>query len=182
MGGGYEDFKPFYWTDAELADPAIGGNPNPFRPPTTLKFSDTSQRGFTDAASKPISWTTDLYLVCTWDSMIHPLGYYEWGWTMPMGMANNQNLAITLTPGTPVFMPGYKADLKGIVESNTEFGAGSYPATHGGNARTITNQCCRVPLPQAFSAGLVGLGAVGPMRAARRRLAARADSSSRSAP
>lgn len=145
-GTGYEDLKPFYWTDAELADANIGGNPNPASPPTTLKFNDTSQRPFTAANANEVTWKAYLNLVCTWDQMIHVLGYYEWGWKMPMGMAGDFAKVISLDPAVPTWTAGASPGLNGILTSATEFGPG-YAGDANRPGWTLTNQTCCIPEP-----------------------------------
>lgn len=165
-GTGYEDLKPFYWTDTEWANPNLGGNP---AATNTLKFSDTSQRPFTAADTKEVTWKADLNLVCTWEQKIHVLGYYTWGWKMPMGMAGDFSKVITLDPATAAFTAGASPGLNGILTAATEFGPG-YAGDPNRQGWTLTNEsCCIVPEPGVPALLLVMMMAVILLRT--RRLA-----------
>jgi len=164
-GTGYEDLKPFYWTDAELADPGSGGNP---AVTDTLKFHDTSQRGFTSATDNDITWLADLNLVCTWDNLIHVLGYFEWGWTMPKGMAADFGKAITLDPKDVTWTAGASPGLGGILTSQREFGKG-YAGDPNRPGWSLTDQSCCVAVPEPASIGLVSMGLIALILAHRRR-------------
>ncbi len=164
-GTGYEDLKPFYWTDAELADPDIGGNPGAT---DTLKFHDTSQRGFTSAADNDITWLADLNLVCTWDNLIHVLGYFEWGWTMPKGMATDFGKEIALNPKDVKWAAGASPGLSGILTSQREFGKG-YAGDPNRPGWSLTDQSCCVAVPEPASVGLLSMGLLALLLAHKRR-------------
>jgi hypothetical protein len=158
-GGGFEDFKPFYWTDAELANPAIGGNP---AATNTLKFSDTSRRALQD---DKITWLAKLYLICTWDKMVHALGYWTWGWEM-------ENKGVALKPDPPTWTAGGSNDGIKKLEDASEFGALGPVEPFGWK---VTDDCCcvpaAVPLPAPAAMAFTLMGMVGAKRAARRKAA-----------
>lgn len=157
---GYEDHKPFYWTDAEWSNVGTGGNfPNTHK----LLFSDYSSRTFTDVG---VSWRAELNLVCTWDMVIHPLGWFDWGWSMPADMLSDPSKTISLAPAAAAWHDGASPGL-GKLEAATEFGNFGWRLTDA--------RCCIAspePAPLALLAGGALLILPG-LRRARRR--ARAD-------
>jgi hypothetical protein len=145
-GDGYEDQKPFYWTDAQLANVGQGGDP---ARTNTLLFSDYSTRSFTDAG---VSWTAELNLVCTWDNQVHSLGYFDWGWTMPAMMLADPSREITLNPPRAVWNDGPSPGLAKLALAS-EFG--------GARGWMVTDEpCCISALPGPSSSILLGLGIV----------------------
>lgn len=134
--GGYEDNKPFYYTDDEWKDHWNEAT-------KTLSFWDRSCRPFGNA----VDWQADLNLVCTWDKTIHAIGYATWGWDM----AANPTPDVTLDPAILAWHAGASTNLAGIVNDASEFG----------NAWKFTNDCCCVPEPASGLLCLVGLAILG---------------------
>lgn len=129
---GYEDMKPFYWTDGQWAGQWNADS-------KTLFFEDLPRRSFSYA---PVDWEADLNLVCTWDNMIHVLGYVSWGWEM------NAAGDVQLAPAELAWHTGESPALASIVNDPTEFNG----------AWTFTTECCCVTPDLGATAPLLLLG------------------------
>jgi len=133
-GSGYEDEKPFYWTDAEYAA-------NWDSPTSTLTFSDRSKRPF---SNDTITWGAELNLVCTWDKKVHVLGHWTWGWIMdPLPDPD-----VTRDPLPPTWTDGASFGFGDIVTSSAEFGTFGW---------TVTDECCCI-IPEPATAFGIALG------------------------